>query len=290
MPMPVPSSLSQADDDLVLVPAEGLVKLGIALPDPLSRRLRALVRHDVARLVRARARLVLALALTPSADRPHLEDDVARVARGTDARALVAGQALVSGWPTLSDRENPPMLDDLVAVLRACQVHDDPRAALPSVCQLLLTRLRASAVLVAGATAHGTIALARLGQRDLTAVAERAAHLGQSVVACESGATDCAIPVRLGDVVVGSLAATGPCPSRDSSRATVRCSRRRRSRWRRLCVWRSNWPTGLSLAPSLRVCLARVRRWPSSAPLWSRHRACRSPCLWRAKAEAARNW
>ena len=200
------SSLSQADDDRVLVPAEGLVKHGVALPDPLIRKLRALTRRDVARLVRARARLVLALASARSADRPHIEDDVARVARGTDARALVAGQALVSGWPTRSNGENPPMLDDLVSVLRACQVHEDPRAALPSVCQLLQTRLGASAVLVAGAMAHGTLALARLGQRELTAVAERAAHLGQSVVACESGATDCAVPVRLGEAVVGALA------------------------------------------------------------------------------------
>ena len=98
------------------------------------------------------------------------------------------------------------MLDDLVAVLRACQAHDDPRAALPKVCQLLQTRLHGSAVLVAGLNAHGTIALARLGHNDLTAMAQRAAHLGQTVVACEPGATDCAVAVRLGDAVVGALA------------------------------------------------------------------------------------
>jgi transcriptional regulator with GAF, ATPase, and Fis domain len=200
------SALSLADDDRLLVPAEGLIKHGIALPEPLLRRLRALTRRDVARLVRARARLILALASARDVDRPHIEDDVARVARGTDARALVAGQALVSAWPTLSDEGNQPMLDDLVAVLRACQAHDDPRAALPSVCQLLHTRLHGSAVLVSGVSAHGTIALARLGQRELTAIAERAAHLGQSVVACESGATDCAMPVRLGEAVIGALA------------------------------------------------------------------------------------
>jgi len=197
---------SLAEDDRVLVPAEGLVKHGVALPEPLVRRLRALTRRDVARLVRARARLILELASARAADRPHIEDDVARVARGTDARALVAGQALVSGWPARSHGENPPMLDDLVAVLRACQAHDDPRAALPSVCQLLQTRLRASAVLVVGVNAHGTIALARLGQHELTPVGERATQLGQNVVACESGATDCAVPVRLGDTLIGALA------------------------------------------------------------------------------------
>ena len=154
----------------------------MALPDALVRRLRALTRHDAARLVRARARLVLALASAGAADRPQIEEDVARVVRGTNARALLAGQSVVSAWPAPSDGEKPAMLDDLVAVLRACQAHDDPRAALPAVCQLLQTRLHASAVMVAGATAHGIVSLARLGPEVLTKVVQRAAHLGQGVV------------------------------------------------------------------------------------------------------------
>ncbi len=198
--------MSLTEDDHVLVPAEGLVGRNVTLPESLVRRLRALTRHDVPRLVRARARLSLALASAREADRLQIADEVARVARGTHARALVAGQALVSAWPAPSDVEKAPMLDDLVAVLRVCQAHDDPRAALPGVCQLLQDRLRCSAVLVAGATPHGTIALARLGHDDLTAAARRAADLGQTVVTCESGATDCAVAVRLGDAVVGAMA------------------------------------------------------------------------------------
>ena len=197
---------SLADDDRVLVPAEGLVRRRAPLPATLVGQLRALTRHDVARLVRARARLVLALASARAADLPQIEDDVARVVRGTNARALLAGESVVSAWPAPSDGEKQPMLDDLVAVLRACQAHDDPRAALPGLCHLLQTRLHASAVLVAGATAHGTVTLARVGHDDLTDVAQRAAQLGQPVVACASGATDCAVAVGLGQAVVGALA------------------------------------------------------------------------------------
>ena len=216
-------AISLTDDDRVLVPAEGLIKHGVTLPERLRQRLRALTRRDVPRLVRARARLILALASARAADRPHIQDDVARVARGTDARALVAGQALVSGWPAPSAGESPPMLDDLVAVLRACQAHDDPRAALPGVCQLLQLRLRASAVLVVGVNAHHTIALVRLGHRQLMAVAERAMHLGQSVVVCESGATDCAVPVRLGEALIGALACHWAMPESgfDASHRTL---------------------------------------------------------------------
>ena len=195
-----------ADDDRVLVPAEGLIRRRAALPAALVGQLRALTRHDVARLVRARARLVLALASARAANLPQIEDDVARVVRGTNARALLAGQSVVSAWPAPCDGEKPPILDDLVAVLRACQAHDDPRAALPGLCHLLQTRLHASAVLVAGATAHGTVALARVGHEDLVGVARRAAHLGQPVVACASGATDCAVAVSLGQAIVGALA------------------------------------------------------------------------------------
>ncbi len=55
--------LSLADDDQVLVPAEGLVRRHVALPESLVRRLRALTRHDVraagprARAARPRAGL-----------------------------------------------------------------------------------------------------------------------------------------------------------------------------------------------------------------------------------------
>ena len=207
-----PPRMSLTEDDQVLVPAEGLVGRNIALPESLVRRLRALTRHDIPRLVRARARLSLALASAREADRKQIADEVARVARGTHARALAAGQALVSAWPAPSDVEKPPMLDDLVAVLRVCQAHDDPRAALPGVCQLLQERLRCSAVLVAGAIPHGTIALARLGHDDLTAAARRAADLGQTVVTSGSGATDCAAAVRLGDAVVGAMACRWAMP------------------------------------------------------------------------------
>ena len=204
--------MSLDDDDQVMVPAEGLVSRSVPLPESLVQRLRALTRYDVPRLVRARARLSLALASARAADRPLIADEVARVARGTSARALVAGQALVSAWPAPAHVEKAPMLDDLVAVLRVCQAHDDPRTALPGVCQLLQGRLHCSAVLVAGATTHGTIALARLGQDDLSAAAQRSADLGQTATTCESGATDCAVTVRLGDAVVGALACRWAMP------------------------------------------------------------------------------
>ena len=45
------------DDDQVLLPAEGLVSRSVPLPESPVRRLRALTRYDVPRLVRARARL-----------------------------------------------------------------------------------------------------------------------------------------------------------------------------------------------------------------------------------------
>ena len=146
------------------------------------------------------------------------------------------------------------MLDDLVAVLRVCQAHDDPRTALPGVCQLLQGRLQCSAVLVAGVTTHGTMALARLGHDDLTAAAQRSADLGQTATTCESGATDCAVTVRLGDAVVGALACRWAMPESRLDPPIARCSRRRPSPWRRRCALPSSSLAGRSSDPRRRAC------------------------------------
>ncbi len=98
------------------------------------------------------------------------------------------------------------MLNDLVAVLRACQAHEDPRAALAEVTTLVQSQLRASATAIVGATTAGTLRLAAAGRHDVSATAQRAVDLGQPVVERREGAAEYAVPIKLGEAVVGALA------------------------------------------------------------------------------------
>ena len=104
------------------------------------------------------------------------------------------------------------MLNDLVAVLRTCQAHEEPRAALAAVCDLLRPPLQASALLVAGPPGRSMAVLAGAERGPLLAIARRAADLGQAVVEQGPGRADCAVPVRLGSRVVGAVACRRVAP------------------------------------------------------------------------------
>ena len=201
-----PPGASLADDDRMLLPAEGLVRLGVALEPGVRQSLGRLTRADAPRLARARARLVLALAGGGHDARPALAAETARVARGTGAGALCDGASRVSPWPCNPDDRSVAMIEDLLAVLRACQADEDPRRALAQVCELLRTRLRPTTVVILGSDGTRRTIVAALGRHDLSALSARAADTGQPVSVDGDGASACGIPVHLGSTLVGVVA------------------------------------------------------------------------------------
>ena len=201
-----PPGASLADDDRALLPAEGLVRLGAALEPGVRQAVGRLTRAGVPRLARARARLVLAIAGGGPAARPTLAAETARVARGTGAGALCDGASRVSPWPSKPDDRSVAMIEDLLAVLRACQEHDDPRHALAQVCELLRARLQATTVVVVGIDGPRRAIVAALGRQDLSALSARAADAGQPVGVDGDGASACGIPIHLGSTLVGVVA------------------------------------------------------------------------------------
>ncbi len=189
-------------DDLRLLPMEGLVRHGAPLPGVARDRARTLGRRGQPGLVRARARLVLALDAARGADPAALPTELARVVSVTGAQALGPGAAL-SPWPP-PRKETAIMLDEIVALLRICQECEAPRDALEKAAIRLRDHFGASAVLVAGPGAD-TPALAGAGQGDLRAIARRAMELRQSVRPSPAEPA-CAVPVIMADEVIGALA------------------------------------------------------------------------------------
>jgi transcriptional regulator with GAF, ATPase, and Fis domain len=191
-------------DEARLLPLEGLTRLGATLTAAMRSRVRKHLRPSSPRLARARARLVLAVEACRG-DRPAaLVSEVARVVRATRARALAYGESRISCW-----RREPPeatsMLNDLISVLRTCQAHDDPRVALTHVARLVAERLQADGVTMVGRGGRGDTSLATAGGHDVAGCARRAMDAGAAVAATKDGASDVAVPVRLGDLTTGAI-------------------------------------------------------------------------------------
>jgi DNA-binding NtrC family response regulator len=201
-----PQTMSLEGDDLALLPLEGLARRRVPLDAASMARLRLLTRPHVARLTRARARLVLAYAAAAPDARPALAAETARAARGTGAKAIEAGVSRLSVWGGEHDGGSVAMVDDLVAVLRVCQQDDDPRRGLARVCELLQSRLQSTAIAVTGVGESGALRLSALGMVDLGPLAARVVDCGQTIASAGDGAADCGVAVRLGEAVVGALA------------------------------------------------------------------------------------
>jgi DNA-binding NtrC family response regulator len=200
------------DDDLRLLPIEGLTRLGVPLSPSMRRLLRGYLRPRSPRLGRARARLALAVDSSRDGRSALLVDDVARAVRATRACALSSGASRISCWR----REPPeaaPMLNELMAVLRACQAHDDPRVAMAHAVRLVGERLQADGAAATGRGGSSDITLASVGGFDLAAVSRRAMEVGGPVAETLDGASDVAVPVRLGEQVAGAVAVRWAMPS-----------------------------------------------------------------------------
>jgi DNA-binding NtrC family response regulator len=192
-------------DELRLLPVEGLVHHGVPLCEGVRRRLRGWLRPGAPRFVRARARMALAVDGCAGEPPTALVDDVARVAHATGARALARGQSRMTCWRPRPS-EILPMLNDLVAILRACQRHDDPRAALAEVARLLRERLDADSVLIFGRTPEGNRPLATAGRQNLEAAAMRVLELGTPLAEGANGVSDAAAPIAFGTTTIGAVA------------------------------------------------------------------------------------
>jgi DNA-binding NtrC family response regulator len=208
------------DEDLAMLPVEGLTRLGVPLTIAMRQRMRGYVRPSCPRLTRARARLALAVNACRGAPQSALVDEVGRVVRATGARALAHGVSRISCWRR-TPPEATPMLNDLIAVLQSCQAHDDPHVALSHVARLLGERLQADTVMALGRSARGDAALARAGTHDVSGTARRAMDAGAAIVdACE-GRSDVGVPVRLGDVTTGALGVRWVMPTGAASAQSV---------------------------------------------------------------------
>ena len=199
-----PSVSDLLADDLDLLPLEGLTRIGVPLAAGMRQRARSHVQPASPRLARARARLVLAVDACRGGRPAALVSEVSRVVRATGARTLAHGASRISCWR----REPPeatPMVNDLMAVLRTCQAHDDPRVALAHVVRLLADRLHADSVATVGRGATGEAPLATAGGHDVTGCARRAMDAGAAVTATHDGAIDVAVPVRLGELTTGAI-------------------------------------------------------------------------------------
>src|SRR5690606_3789462 len=97
-------------DDLRLLPMEGLVRHGAPLPGGARNRARTLMHRGQPRLVRARARLLLALDAARDTGPAALPAELARAIAVTGAEALGPGAAL-SPWPP-PRKETAIMLDE----------------------------------------------------------------------------------------------------------------------------------------------------------------------------------
>jgi transcriptional regulator with GAF, ATPase, and Fis domain len=199
------------DDDLRLLPIEGLTRLGVPIAPAMRRLLRGAMRPAAPRLGRARARLALAVNAGGAARVDGLVDEVARAVRATGARALGHGVSRISCWPR--QPEATPMFNDLLAVLRTCQAHDDPRVALTHVVGLVGERLQADSVAAIGRAAGRDLPLALVGSADLAAACRRAMEAEASIVETLDGTSELSVPVRLGEEVAGAIGARWVMPS-----------------------------------------------------------------------------
>jgi DNA-binding NtrC family response regulator len=142
---------------------------------------------------------------------------------------LVARHVAAAGLPALAlfgPREDVTsaligVVDDAVAMLRACQSAEEEGTTLTAVCELALRRLDAAAVAFFGIERGSYIRLAGKGTRLELATAERAATAGVPIAPHRlEERVEAAVPIRYGGEVTGAMAARwtlGRSP--DASRA-----------------------------------------------------------------------
>ena len=133
----------------------------------------------------------------------------------TDAADAAARRPEAAGLPALCLFCPPPasdafacVVDDAVAMLRACEAAEDEERSLGAVCEQAQRRLEAAAVAFF-ALCHGTpVRIAGSGLRLDPAVAERAAAAGLPIGPHRmDDRVECAVPIRYGGAIVGALAA-----------------------------------------------------------------------------------
>jgi DNA-binding NtrC family response regulator len=184
-----------------LLLAEGLRRRGRTTSKPGAVRLERMT-GSLPPIVRARWTLTKALALA------------------SDVNVTVARQVAAVGLPALAlyapvDREplsdaapTDHMLDDIVAILRTCQVAKDDSVVLKDICARVRERVHAAAVAFVGNAGGHAELLACDGAKLDTGVAERAIAAGVTVTPHRhDDRIDAAAPVQYGGVPIGAICA-----------------------------------------------------------------------------------
>ena len=196
----------RAERDLALL--ESRAVSGAPLETRWRAAVRALTGAAAPRLIRARARLAAALTTRP-VDLDTLRDEVRQAALATGAHALVSDATnWIWPWPRLAIPRSPLMVQDIVAILEACQQDAEPEAAVTRGCHLLASRTSAAGVAVFGADDdRRPVVMGRTGRPPSAVVATRVIRLA-APLGPERGEDgwEAAWPVRHGEAVIGALA------------------------------------------------------------------------------------
>jgi DNA-binding NtrC family response regulator len=194
--------------------------------DPMLGLCVRLLRADVARRQDLRSigtRVVRRLARVPASALPHTVrariDLLRDLLVASDAPDAAERRADLSGLPALrlfaetqaagSVAHSAPAADDIVDLLRCCQVAEEDEAVLTAVCVHLRTRLRASGVAFFATDGDHVVAVAGDGARVDGATARRVRLANQLVLPHHGGdRVEGGVPVRYGGQVVGVLAAS----------------------------------------------------------------------------------
>ena len=196
----------RAERDLALL--ESRAAAGASLDARWRSAVRALTGAPAPRLIRARARLAAALTTRPE-NLDALRDEVRQAALATGAHALVSdATGWIWPWPRLAIPRSPLMVQDIVAILEACQQDAEPEAAVTRGCHLLASRTSAAGVAVFGADDdQRPVVMGRTGRPPSIVVATRVIRLA-APLGPERGddGWEAAWPVRHGEAVIGALA------------------------------------------------------------------------------------
>jgi DNA-binding NtrC family response regulator len=195
-----------ADGERALNIAESWTFVRREWPAGIHRAVTALIARTQPRLLRARARLVLALA-DGRVTRDDVLKDVQRAVFATGARALLPAAAAHPPWPPASKSIGSiPMVHDIVSILQACQQDDDPPVVVRRVAAMVRERTASSGVAVFTAEECGLVSRARFGRVPGTRLGERAAALRSAVgPELESGTWEAAWPILHRDTLTGAF-------------------------------------------------------------------------------------
>jgi DNA-binding NtrC family response regulator len=166
----------------------------------LVARLRTLNGSALPKLLKARRDLLADLVADPVATEAVMSRHVA--ATGLPALALFGPSPSHRGAWSGADT----LLDDTVAILRACQNADDEPRVLAEVCRQVRRQLDAASVAIAGLDATQTWTIASEGTRIDLATAERAIAAAAPVAPHRiHDRIEAAAPIRYGGETIGAL-------------------------------------------------------------------------------------